>query len=200
MIHRDKPAPETEYLTHSQHRHEPLISIPPKSAFRSHQSRTRLRVGWHAGPASFHRGQPRIAKSSTRLWALSGSLGRLGCTATHTHPSLPPAWRRRRNAKGLGSTKNRTTFPSFFYNLYIIFTTYPLLLSNHPFIFVSWIITWGWCIFTWTDGEFGLFGRVVAALLRRPRPMMVRMVRIICLIFVGGVVNRFPICLYACAA
>lgn len=124
---------------------------PPKSAFRSHQScnPTARRLARRACLVS-----PGTAPDRQVVDQAVGSLsaGRLGCTA-HT----PPAWRRRRNAKGLGSTKNRTTFPSFFHNLYIIFTTYPLLLSNHPFIFVSWIITWGGCIFTWTDGEFGLF-------------------------------------------
>lgn len=159
----------------------------------------RPRVGWHAGPASFHRGQPRIAKSSTRLWALCWA-ARLHGTL-HTRTPQPGAavetrkvWDRRRIVRL--SLRSSTSL----HHLHHL----SLTPFKRPFIYVSWIIAWGGAFsrgLTENSGFFGLGARcVVAALFRRPRPTMLRMVRIICLIFVGGLVNRFLICLYACFA
>lgn len=114
--------------------------LPPKSAFRSHQSGASLRVGW---PCLVSPGIARIAK-----------MDQAGRRAARLHGSHPPAWRRRRNAKGLGSTK----IVPFFLLHSSSYLTFP------PLSF-SWIIPRGHS--TWTEhSDFSAWCEVVVIALR----------------------------------
>lgn len=165
MIHRDKPAPETDHLTHSQHRHEPLISIPPKSAFRSHQSVTPTARRLARRPCLVSPGTaPDRQVVDQAVGYLAIWAARLpGCTA-HTRTPQPGAavetrkvWDRRRIV--------RLFFPSFFL-LHHLHPPIPCSFqTKHPFylLLVDHYAGWG----AFSRGLTGISG--ISALLEDGR-------------------------------
>ena len=109
--------------------HKPLPSLPISLPFPPIKRPTAGRLlpcPVSPGPAS----PARIAKQDQ-----AGSAGPAAARLHGTRP--PPAWRRRRNAKGLGSTKNRT----FFLSLIIITKIpYKILYPRPPYFDLSWVI------------------------------------------------------------
>lgn len=107
QLHSDKPVSETANFTQHKLLSSLPISLPFPPIKRPHAGRLL--------PCPVSPGQA----SPARTRQDKGQAGPAGGCTVHAHP--PPAWRRRRNAKGLGSTKNRTFFLSL-----IIITKIPL--------------------------------------------------------------------------